>query len=100
MHAGIENRVHYENPKAGKLALFTGKAERVLGYISAGAGLAGWALDNIPIPNLQNSEGVIPFLEKSYGPLLYVGGGLLAVGIVSGTVGKIQHWWANKNYYS
>jgi len=93
--------VSYENPQAGKPAMFWGKFSRVFGYITASAGAVG-SITNYIAPNIKGNsdvERIFKFLEDGRRPLLYIGGGLIAFGVISGLIGKIQHWWTNKNYY-
>ena len=100
----IENKISYENPKAGKLAIFVGKMGRGIGITSAVVGGGGWVYSKIYeiLPFLQENpslEKSAHFFKNNYAPFLYVGGTLFVAGLISGVVGRVQHWWANKNYY-
>lgn len=103
MSKGLEQdlRVYHGNPSAGKGAMLIGKLSRVAGYITGSAGGIGF-LTRAIAPNIQNNsdvERLFHFLEDNYGSLLYAGGGLVLAGIIFGAIGKIKHWYVNKNYY-
>jgi hypothetical protein len=59
----IDSKISYENPRAGKLAMFVGKAGRGIGITSGVVGAGGWAYSRLyeVMPFLQQN----PNLEKS-----------------------------------
>jgi hypothetical protein len=103
MSKGLEGdvRLYHGNPSAGKGGMLIGKVSRVTGYIAGGCGGIGFLTRSIA-PNIQGNSGIeklFRFFEDGYGPLLCIGGGLVLAGIISGAIGKAQHWYTNKNYY-
>lgn len=101
MKPQYSQEVHFYNgdPTAGKAAILLGVAGEVIGAATIGIGLAGLVNSQIGIINNEEYQKTIEFIQNNGMDILKGGGIAFAAGFITEKVGRIKHWYQNKNFY-
>lgn len=94
-----EIHIYSGNPTAGKAAMLLGIAGEVIGVTVAGIGLAGLVNSHIGMINNAEYQKTIEFIQNNGIDIMKGGGITFAAGFITEKVGRIKHWYQNKNFY-